>query len=163
MYDENKAHYVVATCIILKGGKYLIAKRSANEKAFPNKWTVPGGKLEVNDYSKREGDTSAGQWYNICETLLRREVMEEVGLSIKNIGYITSLAFIRLDKIPTLVLSFFGDHDDGEVKLCKDLTEHKWVGLEEVKKFDLIDGIYEEIEMLDNHLKGKELSVWKKK
>src|SRR3989344_3166906 len=163
MYDENKAHYVVATCIILKGGKYLIAKRSANEKAFPNKWTVPGGKLEVNDYSKRKEDTSAGQWHNVCETLLRREEMEEVGLNIKNIGYITSLAFIRPDKIPALVLSFYADHDDGDVKLCKDLTEYKWVTLDEAKEYDLIDGIYEEIEMLDNYLKGKELGEWRKK
>ena len=31
--------------IIVKDGKYLIAKRADYEKAFPGLWTVPGGKL----------------------------------------------------------------------------------------------------------------------
>jgi len=34
----------------------LIAKRSEKEKAFPGKWTVPGGKLEVLDYALRLKD-----------------------------------------------------------------------------------------------------------
>ena len=57
MFDPNKAHYLVVTGIILKDGKYLITKRSPAEKAFPNLWTVPGGKLELNDYTKRPKDT----------------------------------------------------------------------------------------------------------
>lgn len=160
--DPNKAHYVVVTGIIVKDGKYLITKRSPNEKAFPNQWTVPGGKLEMKDYENRKADTSAGQWYNICEDLLRREVMEETGLKIKNIKYLTSLVFKRPDGIPTVVISLFAEHDKGDVKLCPDLTEHSWITLEEAKNYDLIDGIYEEIEMLDKHLKGEEIGVWKK-
>ncbi len=49
MYDSNKAHYIVVTGVIIKDGKYLITKRSPNEKAFPNQWTVPGGKLELTE------------------------------------------------------------------------------------------------------------------
>ena len=84
MYDSQKAHYVVVTVIVVKDGKFLITKRSPKEKAFPNQWTVPGGKLLMNDYVKRTKDTSA-HWYNIFEDLSKREVVEEVGLSIKNI------------------------------------------------------------------------------
>ena len=160
--DPNKSHYVVSTGIIVKDGKYLITKRAEWEKAFPGKWTVPGGKLEMNDYTKRPADTNAGQWYNICETVLEREVMEETGLKIKNIKYLTSLTFIRPDNIPVLIVSLFADHDSGDVKLCPDLTEHAWVSLEEAKNYDLIDGIYEEIEFLDKHLKGEQLGTWKK-
>lgn len=57
-YDKNQVHYVAATVIIVKDGKYLIAKRSDWEKAFPSKWTVPGGKLEALDYLLRKKDTS---------------------------------------------------------------------------------------------------------
>lgn len=160
--DPNKGHYVVVTGIIIKDGKYLIAKRAAHEKAFPNKWTVPGGKLETTDYKSRAADTASGQWYNVCEDLLRREVMEETNLKIKNIKYLTSLAFVRPDNIPTMVLSLFADYDNGEVKLCKDLTEHAWVNLEQAKNYDLIDGIYEELEMIDAHLKGSSIGEWKK-
>lgn len=162
MYDQKKAHYVVVTGIIVKDGKFLITKRAPSEKAFPNQWTVPGGKLELDDYTKRPKDTSA-HWYNIFEDLLKREVMEEVGLKIRNIKYLTSLSYIRSDNIPTIIVSLFADHDEGEIKLCSSLTEHAWVILEEAKNYDLIEGIYEELEMLDRLLKGEETGVWQKK
>ncbi|MBU1974987.1 MAG: NUDIX domain-containing protein [Nanoarchaeota archaeon] len=161
MYDPKKAHYIVVTGIIIKDGKYLIAKRAPTEKAFPNMWTVPGGKLETDDYQNKGTDTSE-HWYNIFENLLRREVMEEVALSVKNIRYLTSLAFIRFDKIPSIVVSLYADYDAGEVKLCKDLTEYKWVTLKQAKEYELIEGIYEELEMLDKVLKGEVVGEWEK-
>ncbi|MBS3171901.1 NUDIX domain-containing protein [Candidatus Woesearchaeota archaeon] len=160
--DPNKAHYVVATAIIVKDGKYLIARRSKREKAFPGLWTVPGGKLELNDYSKRPKDTE-DCWYNVFEYLIRREVIEETGLNVKNIKYLTSLSFIRPDNIPTIVVSFFADYDSGEVTLSKDLIDYAWIDLKEAKKYSLIGGIYEELEMLDNYLKTNFLREWNKK
>jgi len=159
--DLNKAHYVVATAIIVKDGKFLITKRSQNEKVFPNLWTVPGGKLELKDYIEKPKDTE-DCWYNAIENLLKREVKEETSLEIKNIKYLTSLAFIRPDNIPVVVLSFFADYHDGEIKLSPELTEHAWVTLKEAAKYDLIDGIYEELEMLHNHLNGNSQKKWNK-
>lgn len=161
MYDPNKAHYISVTGIILKGGKFLITRRALSEKAFPNLWTVPGGKLELDDYKNRKKDTSA-HWYNIFESALKREVLEEVGLQIKNIRYLTSLAYIRDDGIPTIIVSLFADIDGGEIKLCPALTEYAWVALEEAKQYQLIEGIYEELEMLDRLLKGENAGEWKK-
>ncbi|HLC45673.1 MAG TPA: NUDIX domain-containing protein [archaeon] len=160
--DERKAHYVTATAIVVRDGKYLIAKRSLKEKAFPGKWTVPGGKLEVSDYTARPKDTREC-WYNVLEGLVKREVLEETGLEIKNLGYLTSMAFIRPDNVPGLILSFHAEHGGGEVKLNGELTEHAWVTLEGAKKYDLIDGILEEIELLDGRLKGKKAESWAKK
>ncbi len=161
MYDPNKAHYIAVTGIILKDGKFLITKRALSEKAFPNLWTVPGGKLELNDYKNRKKNTSA-HWYNIFESVLRREVLEEVGLRIKNIRYLTSLAYVRDDGIPTIVVSLFADFDEGNVILCPALTEYAWVTLDEAKKYELIEGIYEEMEMLDRFLKEGKAEEWKK-
>jgi 8-oxo-dGTP pyrophosphatase MutT (NUDIX family) len=161
MTDLNKFHYVVVTGIVVKDGKYLITKRAPHEKAFPNRWTVPGGKLEAKDYVTRPKDT-ADAWYNIAEHLLKREVKEETDLEVNNIRYITSLTFIRPDNIPVVVLSFAADHAGGEVRLCPDMTEHAWVTLEQARKYDLIDGIYEEMEMLDSHLRGSRIGEWKK-
>lgn len=161
MFDPEKAHYLVVTGVVVKDGKYLITRRASTEKAFPNQWTVPGGKLEMSDYTKRSKDTSA-HWYNIFENLLKREVMEEVGLEIKNIGYLTSLAYLRSDNIPTIIISLYADHSSGKVKLCSALTEFAWVTLKEAKNYDLIEGIYEELEMLDKRLKGEEISTWSK-
>ena len=144
----TKSHNVAVTGIIVKNGKYLIAKRSPDEKAFPNKWCVPGGKLEMKDYIDRPKDTNFA-WHNVCEHVLIREIKEEVNLEIKNIRYLTNLTFVRPDGIPTLVISLFADHHKGEVELCKDLTCHAWVNLEEAEKYDLIEGIYDQIAMVD--------------
>lgn len=161
MYDPKKAHYIVVTGIIVKNGKFLITKRASTEKAFPNKWTVPGGKLELDDYAKRPKDTS-DHWYNVFEDVLKREVKEEVGLIPKNIRYLTSIAYIRSDNIPTIIVSLFADCEEGEVKLCPELTDYAWVDIDEAKNYDLIEGIYEELEMLDKHLKGGEMGTWDK-
>ena len=162
MYDPQKAHYIVVTGIIVKDGKFLITKRAPNEKAFPNQWTVPGGKLELDDYAKRPKDTSA-HWYNVFEDLLKREVMEEVGLKIKNIRYLTSLSYIRSDNIPTIIVSLFANPYKGKVKLCLALTEYVWVTFEEAGSYDLIEGIYEELEMLNKLFRGESVGVWEKK
>ena len=161
MYDKNQAHYVVVTGVLVKDGKFLITKRAEWEKAFPGKWTVPGGKLEVLDYVLREKDTSH-HWYNVFEDLLRREIKEEVGLEIKNIGYITSMVYIRPDKIPTIIVSLFAEPTTENIMLCPALTEYVWMTLEETKNYDLIEGIYEELEILDRHLKGQKLEEWEK-
>ncbi len=161
MYDKNQTHYIVVTGIIVRDGKYLIVKRADWEKAFPGKWTVPGGKLEVLDYVLRKKDTS-DHWYNVFENLLRREVKEEVNLEIKNLGYVTSLVYIRPDGIPCLIVSLFGEANDldQDVKLCDALTDYKWVNLSEAKDYDLISGIFEELEILDKFLNDGGNMIW---
>lgn len=161
MYDKNLLHYVVVTGILVKDGKFLITKRADWEKAFPGKWTVPGGKLEVLDYVLREKDTSS-HWYNIFEELLKREIKEEVGLEIKNIKYVTSMAYIRNDKIPTIIVSLWAEPVGEQINLCPALTEYQWVDLEEAKNYDLIEGIYEELEILDAQLKTGRVGEWKR-
>lgn len=160
-YDKNQVHYVTATVILVREGKFLIAKRSEKEKAFPGQWTVPGGKLEVLDYVLREKDTSV-QWYNVLEDLAKREVLEEVGLDMKNIEYVTSLVYIRPDNIPSLIISFWAEPVGDEIRLCSALTDYKWVTLEEAKNYNLIDGIYEELEILDKKLRTGKMDEWRK-
>ncbi|MDO8647185.1 MAG: NUDIX domain-containing protein [Candidatus Diapherotrites archaeon] len=162
--DNQKMHYVVATGIVIKEGKYLIAKRADWEKAFPGRWTVPGGKLESKEYTEREKDASE-LWYNIVEGLVEREVKEEVGLEIENQKYLTSLSYIRPDGMPCIIISMFADWKNGEVKLCNALTEHAWVSLEEAREYDLIDGIFDELRMLDEFLKENKTHAgkWEKK
>ena len=147
---------------MVKDGKYLITKRAGWEKAFPNRWTVPGGKLEVLDYALREKDT-AHHWYNVFEDLVRREIKEEVGLEIKNIGHVTSMVYIRSDNVPCVIVSLFAEPVGGNVRLCEALTEFVWVDINDAKEYDLIDGIYNELVILDNFLKMGKCMVWEKK
>lgn len=159
-YSEN-LHFVTVTGILVKDGKYLIVKRALWEKAFPGKWIVPGGKLETKDYIHMKKDTSQ-HWYNVMEALLEREVMEEVGLKIKDIGYACSLSYMRSDNFPCLVVSLYATPLEGEVKLSSALTEYAWVTLEESKNYDLVEGMYDELVMLDTYLKTGKHMVWRK-
>lgn len=143
---KNKAHYIAVTGIIRnKKGKYLIWKRSPNEKVFPNKWCVPGGKVEIKDFIKTPKDTS-DHWLNIFEKVLQREIAEETGLKIKNPGYCSNLALIRPNGFSTIIVSLFAEQDEGEVQLNEnELVAYKWVNVEEAKEHDLIENIWEQI------------------
>ncbi len=154
MENQNKElHRVVVTAIICKDGKYLITQRSLNKKAFPGRWNIPGGGVELVDYINTP-KTTEDAWYYALETTLRREIREEVGLEIGKPKYLLDLAFIRPDDIPVITLSYYCVWESEEVKLNEECINYAWVTLEEAKKYDLISGVLEEIEMADKILKG---------
>ncbi|MBI4157894.1 NUDIX domain-containing protein [Candidatus Woesebacteria bacterium] len=161
MKGSSCLHEVVITAIVVKGGKYLITRRSKNKKRFPEKWTVPGGKLETSDYIKLPKDTEF-YWYNVLERVLAREVKEEVGIKIDNVEYVTSLATVHEDGNPSLVVSCMADYVSGKLRLQKEESDaFAWVSLKEAKGYDLIDGIYEELVIAENKKKGRR-TKWQK-
>ncbi len=150
---KEKAHYISVTGIIKKDKKYLICKRSPTEKLFPNKWCVPGGKIQQNDFISNPKDTS-DHWLNIFEKVLEREIFEETHLKIKNIGYVSNLALLRPNGFSTIIVSLCAEHEEGEVILNKtELTDYAWVSVKEAKNYDLIENIYEQIEKAENQFK----------
>jgi len=154
-------HEVAITAIVVKDGKYLITRRVLTKKRFPGKWTVPGGRIETGDYINLPKDTEEC-WYNVLERVVRREVKEEVGLEIKNIDYVTSLALIDKEGTPIFIISCAADWESGEITLQEEETDQfAWVTLEESKTYDLIGGIYEELRMADARRKGDK-SEWKR-
>lgn len=150
---DKELHRITSTAIIYKDGRYLILRRNLNKKAFPGKWTVPGGGLETDDYVNLP-PSGAGQWYHAIEMSLRREIKEEAGLEVGALNYLVDIAFIRPDGIPVVILSYWANYKSGEVNLDEDNINYAWVSYEEAKNYDLIEGILEEIEMVDNMLKG---------
>ena len=152
---DPRLHFVVVTGIIIKGDKFLIMKRAAHEKAFPNMWTVPGGKLVYNEYSKLPYKTKYPQWYDLVEWVLRKEVKEEANIEIKKPEYLCDLVFVRPDGFPVVTLSYWAKYKSGTVKVGKDLTDYAWVTLKEAKKYDLIDGIWDELRQVSNIIKKR--------
>lgn len=154
-------HEVAITAIVVKDGKYLIVRRSPEKKRFPGLWTVPGGKLETEDYLALPKDTEH-YWYNVLEQTLRREVAEEVGLEIDHIEYVTSLATVHADGAPSLVISCLADYVSGKVKLQEDEADRfAWVSLEEAKGYELIDGIFDELAVAEAKRQGRR-SEWQR-
>ena len=150
---DPRIHFVVVTGIVVRDDKFLIMKRASHEKAFPNMWTVPGGKLVYNEYSKlpRTSEKSP-QWYNVVEWVLHKEIKEEAGIKINKPEYLCDLVFVRPDGYPVVTLSYWAKYKSGKVVLCKALTDHAWVTLAEAKKYDLIDGIYNELKEVQKQI-----------
>jgi 8-oxo-dGTP diphosphatase len=152
---------VAVTGIIVRDNKFLILRRSSSKKRFPGRWTVPGGRLEISDFADSPKE-SKDYWYNVLEKALRREVEEEAGIKIKNIEYITSLATVHPDGIPSVVVSCLAAFDEGEVVLQLEETDQSaWVTLESAHDFDLIDGIYDELVLASDHIHGTKRE-WKR-
>ena len=150
---DPKLHIVAATAIIVKDNKFLITKRADWEKAFPGKWTVPGGKLKFGEYKMQRVASGFPQQYNVVDWLVRKEVQEEVGLVINKPNYLCDLVFVRPDGYPVVTLSYWTHYKSGKVKLSKEMTDYARVDLKEAKKYDLIEGIWDELRMVHNILK----------
>jgi 8-oxo-dGTP pyrophosphatase MutT (NUDIX family) len=150
---KDKLFYFVANVVVYReeDKRCLILKRDEREKVHPNKWAVPGGKLEWKDLEIEKQTRMNGEvidFEDAVEDLLVRECKEEAGIEIEgNLKYINSVAFIRPDGIPVVLLKFASKYKTGEVKLEKGaFTDYKWVNSLEVKDYDCILGIKEEIE-----------------
>jgi 8-oxo-dGTP pyrophosphatase MutT (NUDIX family) len=144
---DKKLHYISITGKIFRAdGRVLIVKRSPTEKNYPNRWILPGGKLTTDDYVNLQPN-SDGLWYNVLEKALKRELKEEANLDVANVDYLVDMAFIRGDGIPTLIMACTSDYVCGDVKLPPELTDFAWVNLEEAKNYDLIAGVYAELQL----------------
>lgn len=149
---KDKLFYVVANVVIYRESdkKCLILKRAATETAHPNKYAVPGGKLEWTDLPMDKPTRMNGDIFdyeNAIGELLKREAFEESGLVISDdLIYINNVAFIRPDETPVILVKFAAKYVSGDVVLEEGaFTDYAWVDGEEVMKFDCIEGIADEV------------------
>ena len=149
---EDKLFYFVANVVVYRenDGRCLVLKRSEKEKVHPGKYCVPGGKLEwgqldITRPTRLNGDVL--DFEDAVEELLAREAKEEAGIDIeKDLKYINSVAFIRPDEIPVILVKFAVKYKNGEVKIEDGaFIDHAWVNEAEVKNYECIKGIPEEI------------------
>ena len=149
---EDKLFYFVANVVVYRkdDGRCLILQRSHQEKIHPGKYGVLGGKLEwrdlnINNPTRVNGDVL--DYENAVEDLLGREVKEEAGIEIeKDLTYINSVAYIRPDGVPTVMVKFAARYKGGEVQPEKGaFIGYAWANEEEVKNYDCLLGIPEEI------------------
>ena len=128
----------------------MILKRSESEKVHPGKYCVPGGKMEwvqldIAKPTRINGDVL--DFENAAEDLLAREAQEEAGIEIsKELKYINSVAFVRPDETPVVLIKFAAKYKSGEVKPESGaFTDFVWVNAEEIQNYECIKGIPEEV------------------
>lgn len=149
---QDKLFYFVANVVIYResDGRCLILKRSAREKVHPGKYAVPGGKLEWNQMDLKQPTRINGEvldFENAVEKLLQREALEEANVETEDrLTYLNSVAFVRPDEIPVVLVKFAAKYKSGEVKPEPGaFEEFAWVNAEEVKNYDCIEGVDEEV------------------
>lgn len=149
---QDKLFYFVANVVVYRqeDGRCLILKRDGREKVHPGKYAVIGGKLEWKDLpldnpTRINGDVL--DFEHAVEKLLQREAREEAGIEIcPELKYINSVAFIRPDQVPVIMVKYAALYKGGEVKPeIGGFTDFVWVNADEVLDYKCIEGIPEEI------------------
>jgi 8-oxo-dGTP pyrophosphatase MutT (NUDIX family) len=149
---NDKLFYFVANVVVYResDGRCLLLKRSETEKVHPGKFAVPGGKLEWADLDPANPTRVNGDvldYENALEELLKRETREEAGIEIKGpFAYINSVAYIRPDGIPVILVKLAAHYAGGEVKLEQEsFSGHVWADAKEATDLACIAGIPNEI------------------
>ncbi|MDD4662072.1 MAG: NUDIX domain-containing protein [Candidatus Pacebacteria bacterium] len=129
-------HSIIANALIVKDRKILISQRGSNEKHDPLKWTIPGGKVEQTQ----------GNVWNILEETLKREIKEEVGLTIKDgVKLISNNTFIRTGGQHVIALVFICCWDSGIAKPCEDTNDVAWIEEKDLEFYDFSPNVKEYI------------------
>lgn len=115
MYDmtEHKIPRLTVDGLLVEKGKILLVRR--NIEPFKGSWVLPGGHVEF-------GET--------VEDALRREIAEELGVSVKVkrlVGVYSSLG--RDPRGHTVTLAYLIEREGGEITIDREASEFKFFPL----------------------------------
>jgi 8-oxo-dGTP diphosphatase len=128
--------------VLNKDGTILIMKRAANDSYMPNKWELPGGKLDIGQ------DIS---------NALEREVLEETGLVViptDKIAYWHSeiMSSGKYKGLPYVVLVGVTKSVGGKVSISPEHQDYQWVKVNEALKYNLVPETRSAISVLSDRL-----------
>jgi 8-oxo-dGTP diphosphatase len=109
---------------IFKDGKWLIIERSAKEEHAGGLFSLVGGTVEHEGFSK-----------DLLERTLKRELYEEVGVTIKDhVKYVRNTSFVLEDGREVLDLVFLCEIESGEpfVKSPDEVEALLWLAPDEI-------------------------------
>ncbi|MBI4022909.1 NUDIX domain-containing protein [Candidatus Berkelbacteria bacterium] len=148
----EKLFYVVANVVVYRrsDGRCLLLKRHDREIVHPGKYGVIGGKFEWLDYDLAHPGRMNGSvidFPNAIEDLLSREAMEEAGIAIsRSLAYLNSVAYVRPDGVPAILVKFAAEYAGGDVKLeMGSFSDYVWANEGEAQELPCIHGIVDEI------------------
>ena len=123
---------VNVSVVIFKENKILVQKRSVNEEVFPGLWGIPGGTLETSDKT--------------LDAALDREVMEEVGIKIKDPALYANNT-VEKEEYGNLYLVYYADYASGDAKALEDTEEVRWADLDSIKQLEFTPTTKETIKL----------------
>jgi ADP-ribose pyrophosphatase YjhB (NUDIX family) len=118
---------VIVTTVIEKNGEILLGQKSKNVGPYPNTWHLPGGGVDLEDESLVDA--------------VRREIKEETGLEVSNMGRVNFDEDYEPDKHGEMThyvfLVYKVTPKTTDAKAADDLTELRWFKKSELKKLPL--------------------------
>lgn len=126
---ENKI-VVALKAIIIFNHKALIIQRAYGEVSGSGSWEFAGGKLEFGED---------------LETGLKREIMEEVGLSVKIEHLLYASTFLSKENRQTVILNYLCHSFSDQVTLSEEHEKYIWADKKTMKKY-LTKGILHDLE-----------------
>jgi 8-oxo-dGTP diphosphatase len=109
---------------VYRDGKWLVIERSSKEEHAGGMLSLVGGTVENEGFSKK-----------LLERTLKRELYEEVGITIKDdVQYIRNTSFLLKDGKEVLDLVFFCEIETGEpfVKSPDEVEAIYWMTTDEI-------------------------------
>lgn len=125
----SKIHYIVSVeGAIYRDDKWLIIRRSEQEECAPGRLALVGGKVE------NVSNVPA----NVLEETLKREVREEVGITIDVVDYLKSKAFVMEDGQTVIDVIFLCKHKSGEPRCASpdEVATVRWLTAQEIENSD---------------------------
>ena len=117
-------HIVNVEGAVIKGNRLLTVIRSEAEEHAAGTLSFIGGKVEFADRQS-----------SILEATLKREILEEVGVEIGKIQFITSTAFFADDGQSVVNIVFVCEWQAGEAQVLDsdEVASVQWLTVEEIR------------------------------
>ncbi|NPA36397.1 MAG: (deoxy)nucleoside triphosphate pyrophosphohydrolase [Chlorobi bacterium] len=109
-------------CAVIIRHKKILATRRSKQKARPEKWEFPGGKVEKDETP---------------EQCIKREIEEELDVKIKVTGWLQPVTHTYPD-ITIRLLPCYAELTSGKIKL-KEHSGMKWITENELQNLDWSD------------------------
>ncbi len=109
----------IVNAVLIGPEGVLLGRRSPDRRAYPNRWSFPGGHVE------------AGESF---ESALRREIEEELGLTLRSFSFLTTIEVVN----PTASFHLYTSTAwDGQPAIRdREHTELRWFTPQEAEALD---------------------------
>lgn len=114
---------VIVSALIKKNEEYLFIQQNKEGGAYPNTLHIPGGGLEPGE-----------DLYDA----IRREIKEEVNISVKNLeifDFDADVIDYKGSQTQLVFLRFLADYQDGEAKSGSDAEKIVWIRKDKIGNY----------------------------
>ena len=128
MPNDRELFIAATQCAVVCSERFLVIVRADGIKDAPGALVFPGGKVEIEDGPD-----------DVLESAVRREVLEETGITVSpGLEYVRSLFYALDDGSPVIDTLFFGHYKEGEPHITDntEVAEVTWMTAGEILAHD---------------------------